>query len=265
MADSTTPIAGQVPVADEETKFKTWLKEKYQIEDDPETFKTRRSTWTKAEEEIGQYQATLTALIQHVKDLEENSTKVAPKVEVDDDEERLRTVAKIDPYEGMKRYFGKFEKTLDEKLEALRNESGKVSEQAVVRRDTLRRSFDLVKENWPEALDKTTELHKMGRQIYQQEMSDWEKNDPRSFLIATERAAGRLGLPPASKRKRTNRVESVSAQGVSRDRVRPPADEDDDAPLNARQRQIAESMGVDPKVYKESLKRRKQQKKQDEE
>jgi hypothetical protein len=268
MADTTTvqnTPDKPVPAADEETQRRTWLKEKYGIEDDPDTFKTRRATWSKAEEEIPQYQATLTALIQHVRDLE--GSKVAAPVQTApaDDEERLRTISKLDPYEGMKRYFSNFEKKIDEKISGVQAYSQKSSEAAVVRRESMRRSYDIVKENWPEALDTATELHKTGRQIYQQEMSDWEKNHPQAFLIATERAAGRLGLAPSPKRRKVDRSASAAAQSVSRDRVKPPSD-DDDEPLSNRQKQVSEAMGVSPKVYKEALKNRKAQaKKQDDE
>ena len=262
-----TPIVNDkpVPVADDETKFKSWLKEKYKIEDDPDQFKTRRATWSKAEEEIPQYQATLSALIQHVRDLE--STKVAAPVRDAgvDDEERLRTISKLDPYEGMKRVLTRFEKQIDEKLGNVQAYSQKSSEHAVVRRETLRRSHDIVKDQWPEAFDKNSDLFKEGNKIYNQEMSQWEKDHPQAFLIATERAAGRLGIAPTKSRRRVDRSASAAAQSVSRDRVKAPADDDDDAPLTPRQKHIAASMGVDTKGYKEALKNRKSQKKQDDE
>ena len=270
MAD---PIQGTEPAVksapDEfETKFKARLKEQYGIEDDPDSFKTKRSSWTKAEEELPQYQATLQALIQHIKDQQEaGGAQTVASASADDDEEKLRTISKLDPYEGSKRMLSKFEERLDAKLQQLNQNAVQQSEQAITRREGLRRAYDVVKQQWPEAFDTNTDLHKLGKQIYQAEMSQSEQQHPQAFLIATERAAGRLGVAPKGKRSTNSstRRDQASAQSVTRDKVRGDSDEEDQ-PLTARQKQVAEGMGVDPKVYKQALKnRRDQAKKQEDE
>lgn len=261
-----TNVTGQAVQAapDDETKFKTWLKEKYQIEDDPDTFSKKRANWQKSEEELPQYQSTLTALIQHIKDQEEAAVRAPVKGAVEDEEERLRTIAKLDPYEGAKRYFAKKEQELEEKFKSVTVQAAQESERAVMRREGLRRAHDIVKQQWPEAFDPNSELHKMGKQIYQQEMSQAEQMHPMAFLIATERAAGRTGVAPKGKRGNSNRRD-VAAQSVTRDRVKADSPDVDDKPLTARQKQVAQGLGVDEKVYKAAMKNRREQGKKKEE
>jgi hypothetical protein len=263
MADEVTNTAvqgGQVAQSvDDEAKFKAWLRDKYKIEDDPDTFDKKRSAWRKAEEEIPQYQSTLSALIEHVK-ANQTQVQAAPVANAEDDEEKIRQIARMDPYEGAKRYFAKKEKELEARFNETAVQAAQQSEYAVARREGLRRAHDVVKQQWPEAFDTNTELHKLGKQVFQQEMSQQEQQHPMAFLIATERAAGRLGFAPKGKRGNSNRTSAVSAQSVSRGGVKGDT-ATDDKPLTARQRQIATGIGVDEKVYKEAMRVRKAQNK----
>jgi hypothetical protein len=257
------PGTGPVPAADEEVRFKTRLKELYGIDEDPETFKSKRQKWTKAEEEIPQYQATLTAIINHYKQQEALAAAMAPPQAAppvgpspEDEEERLRTIMKLDPYEGTKRILAKRDEQWAGHLEQVQQAAAQQGERSTVYHQTLRRSKEIVDQNWPEANDPNSELFKMGYRIFHQEMAQSEQQDPRAFLIATERAAGRLGMPPKSRRGSSSRRESIAAQSVSRGRTRPP-DESDEEPLTAAQQRVVEKMGVSEKVYREALKNRK--------
>lgn len=257
----------KVKAAEENERFKKRLKEEYGIEDEPDTFKEKRTRWQAAEEDVPKYQATLDRLIDHFRTISEPKQDEPPVRQVDEDaeEQKLRTIAKLDPYEGTKRMLQKWEQTLDKKLEGLREESRTVAQGATIQRETMRRSRDIVEQNWPEAFDEKSELFKMGSRIYNQEMSDWEKRDPRSFLIATERAAGRLGIPPKSRRGSSTRRSEVAAQNVSRQAAPRPDDDENDAPLTPRQKKIIEGLGVDEKTYRLAQKNRKAQKKAAEE
>jgi len=259
MAETTIPQEAPVQAAPDEfeSKFKARLKEKYGIEDDPDTFKSKREKWTKAEEELPQYQSTLNALIEHIK-AQEAAAVQEPVKKVEDDEERLRTIAKLDPYEGAKRYFAKKEQELEAKFKEVSTQASQQSQAAVLHREGLRRAHDIVREQWPEAFDTNTDLHKMGKQIFQNEMSQSEQQHPMAFLIATERAAGRVGMAPKNRRS-TSARRDVAAQSVSRDRVKAP-DLDDETPLNSRQKEVIEKMGVDEKTYREARKNRAKKK-----
>jgi hypothetical protein len=268
MAENTPVQAPVVPAAPDEfeTRFKARLKDEYGIEEAPNEFKEKRGRWQKAEEELPQYQATLTSLINHIKERDAAPTQPAVPVATPEAEEaELRQLALRDPYEASKRLLDRFQTNLDARLAEYTTQTKQMSEAAIARREGLQRAKELVTQNWPEAFDEKSDLHKMGKQIFQREMSQMEQAHPMAFLIATERAAGRMGLPPKPRRGNSTRRADVSAQGVSRDRVRPDANTDDDKPLSARQKQVASGLGVDEKVYKEAMKNRKAQaKKQDE-
>lgn len=264
MAEQNSQIQDpeQVKAAEENERFKKRLKDEYGIEDDVETFKEKRSKWQRAEEELPKYQATLNAVVEHYRNVEEQIAAKPVKTDSSDDseEEKLRTIAKLDPYEGVKRFFAKKEKEFDEKIQRTREESHQVAEGATLRRETMRRSRDIVEANWPEAFDQKSELFQVGSRIFNQEMSEEEKRDPRAFLIATERAAGRVGLPPKSKRKTSSvKRADVAAQGVSRQGSSSSADDEHEAPLTARQKKIIDGLGVDEKTYRLARKNRKEQ------
>ena len=258
--DNVVQDPEKVKAAEETERFKKRLKDEYGIEDDAEAFKEKRTRWSKAEEEIPQYQATLNALVAHYRSIEEQPTEPVIKADDENQEEtRLRTISKLDPYEGTKRQLQRFEKVLDEKLRFVREEGHQVAQGATLHRETLRRSKEIVEQNWPEAFDQKSELFRMGHQIYNQEMSQNEQRDPRAFLIATERAAGRIGLPPKGKRGSTTRRAEVSAQNVSRQGSGRPSDDEHSTPLTARQKQIIEGLGVDEKTYRAARRNRKEQ------
>jgi len=265
MPEQGTPIQGG-PVqgaTDDDAKFKSWLKEKYEIEDDPESFKTKRASWKKAEEENPQYKATLDALIEHVRNsqtqVQDQPIQQAPR---QDDEEEIRRLSRVDPYEGAKRVAARMERSIEERMQQYSQASVQQAEASVYRREGLKRAYDIVKQQWPEAFETESELHKMGKQVFQQEMSPVEQAHPQAFLIATERAAGRLGLAPKMRRSSASRRSDVSAQSVSRSGSKGPSD-NDDTPLTPRQRQVAAGIGVDEKAYKQALKIRKDQKKRE--
>ena len=253
----------QLKAAEENERFKKRLKDEYGIEDDVETFKEKRARWQRSEEEIPQYQATLNAVVAHYRAQEEQAAKapVRQAVEPADEEEQIRNLSKLDPYEGAKRFFAKKEKEFDAKIQQAREEGVNVAQRTTLERETLRRSRDIVEANWPEAFDPKSELFKMGHRIFNQEMSDDEKRDPRSFLIATERAAGRVGLAPKGRRSGVNRRADASAQSVSRGATKPPSEDEAEAPLTARQRKIIEGLNVDEKTYRAARKNRQAQKK----
>lgn len=258
----------QVKAAEENERFKKRLRDEYGIEDDADSFKEKRNRWARAEEEIPQYQATLNAIVAHYRSQEEAAAKAPVRPSADtDSEEELRNISKLDPLEGTKRYFAKKEKEFDAKIEAAKEEGRNVAQRTTLERETMRRSKEIVEQNWPEAFDEKSELFKMGHRIYNQEMSESEKRDPRSFLIATERAAGRIGLAPKGRRSGANRRADAAAQSVSRSAARPPSEDDNEAPLTARQKKIIEGLGVDEKTYRAARKNRKEQgnKKQDDE
>lgn len=260
--NTTTAVQGGAvdQSVDDETKFKAWLKDRYKIEDAPDEFDKKRSAWQRAESEIPQYQSTLTALIEHVKqnqsEVQQGPVRESPEM----NEERLRQISRTDPYEGTKRFFAQKEKELEERFNQTAVQAAQQSEYQSVRREGLRRAHDIVKEQWPEAFDTNTDFHKMGKQIFQQEMSQAEQQHPMAFLIATERAAGRMGVAPKGKRRNNNRSEQVSAQSVSRGGVQATTS-DDSKPLTNRQKQIVAGVGVNEKTYKEALRIRKEQKK----
>ena len=263
MAEQPVPSnAGAVPAADEEARFKTRLKEQYGIEEDPQTFKQKRESWTKAETELPQYQATLTALINHYKQQEELAAAMAPPqpaapaVRPEDEDERLRTIMKLDPYEGMKRILAKKDQEYEAKLQQVQTAAAQQGERASVYHQTLRRSKEIVDQNWPEANDSNSELFQTGYKIFHQEMSPQEQQDPRAFLIATERAAGRLGIAPKPRRGASSRRDSIAAQAVSRGTGKAP-DDGDEAPLTAAQQRTIEKMGVSEAVYREAMKKRR--------
>lgn len=269
MADESLNNEQKLKEAEEEKRFRTRLKEEYGIEEDASTFKESRSRWIKAEEEIPKYQASLQSLIQHFRAVEEEKqqqqVQQAPDRSPEDNEERLRTIAKLDPYEGMKRVLAERDRHWEERLERVRQEGAQVAQGATLQREVLRQSRDQVQEMWPEAFDQNSTLHKMGKQIYQNEMSPQEKADPRSFLIATERAAGRLGLAPKGKRRVSNRSD-VSAQSVSRGAGSKTEEEEaTEKQLTPRQKHIIENIGVDEKTYREAAKIRRAQKRQKDE
>lgn len=243
-----------------EKKFQARLKEKYGIEEDPDTFRSKREAWTKAEAELPQYQQTLQQVIQYVKENEERFVqKAVQQAPEQDDEERLRALGKLDPYEMQKRVLAKKEQELEAKMQQYSQQSVQQAEYQRNRMEGLRRAHEQVTQSWPEAFDQNSPLHKEGKKIFQQEMSPGEKEHPMAFLIATERAAGRLGIAPKGRRGNSARREQVAAQSVSRDAVRADGPDDDDKPLNARQKQVAAGIGVDEKTYKAALKTRREQ------
>lgn len=263
MAEQNTPQEQPVQQAPDEfeTKFKTRLREQYGIEEDPDSFKTKRETWQKHESEAPQYIATINALIEYVKQKEalSSQTAVPQQGEPAVDEERLRNLARLDPYEVQKRQMADMERRFNERLEESRKVASQASEQAVLHREGLRRAHDTVKENWPEAFDQNSELHKAGKAIFNQEMSPQEQAHPMAFLIATERAAGRLGVAPKGRRGNSSKRAHVDAQNISRSGVRGDDENEDDKPLTPRQKQIAAGLQINEKDYKQSMKTRREQ------
>ena len=114
-----------------------------------------------------------------------------------------------------------------------------------------------LRQEWPEAYDASTDLHKEGMKIYWQEMSDAERASPMGHLVATERAAGRLGLGPTSRRGPdvvSGKSAESAGQNVGRGGRRPA--EEELPKLTARERSMAEAMEIDPKRFAEMKKHR---------
>lgn len=250
----------QVQAAAEEAKIKVYLKEKYGIEDDPDTFKTKMARAREAEAALPRYHATLEALVQAAEEAEQNAPKQAVSNAQDPDDEARQDarIFQADPYEGTKRVLGRRDAAIEERIESAKEEAANEAERRIIARDMAREASGQVRNQWPEAFDRSSKLHLLGKHIFQNEMSDTEKRHPRSFLIATERAAGRLGLAPRHLRADNNPREDAEEQNVSRQSRRPRSTDADDGKLTAKQQKIAAIMDLDPKQYAKVAKARRE-------
>lgn len=238
-----------------EERFRSYLKDKYGIEDDPDTYKGRVTKWKEAEESVPQFQTALVTLYQRLQARELGIEKDAPPVkdEPEVDFNQLREFAKYDPLGAMAKWDEiKSRKATKERetqhaqlMEAVRREVGAG--------DIARTAAEQLRAQWPEAYDKDHELHKMGREIYWRELSPAERQSPNSFLRAAEVAAARLGLPPKSKRVAPKEVDvdaEVDAQDVSSNSKKPRKDPEDNIKVSEREKKMLSVMGLDEKTFK---------------
>lgn len=249
MNDVTGSTPTAVPAApDDESRFKSWLRERYQIEDDPDTFKQRVGKWRRdSEEELPRHANTLTALVQYVQQQQHASQTVAPRdTKGEFTEEELRELVRLDPYTGTQKMLERERATNVRALREVEERATRRAEGAALAQDAERRAALIVRHNWPEAYDQRTDLFKAGNTVYNREFSEIDRSHPMAFLRATEIAAGRLGVPPVPRRSPSGR-EASEGQNIRGDRA--PRNTSPDAPLTARQRHIAASMGLDEKTY----------------
>ena len=105
------------------------------------------------------------------------------------------------------------------------------------------------REEFPEAYNSASKLHKEGQKIYT--AMPWLQQMGNGFEIATKIAASNLGLAPKSKRTSTVTSDEVESQAPERGTRKPPAeDRDDDKTLTPRQKKMARDMGVTEKDYR---------------
>jgi hypothetical protein len=111
-----------------------------------------------------------------------------------------------------------------------------------------------VRDEFPEAYDARTNLHKAGYQVYHSMPELQMRGD--GFRIATEIAAAREGILPKSKRRTEPTVSrsDVQAQSIERGTKRPPKDGDgkEDATLTPREKAMAARGGVDEATFKKA-------------
>ncbi len=252
------PIA-PAPVAAEpdEATLRKYVREKWGIEDDPDTYKGKAAKWREYEEKIPQYEQALGVASQIIRTYQGQPAPQAgaPPQATPDEEAQLRELARIDPWAYDQRVQGKRRQEIVGEAEQrayARLQYDRISEQA----------GQALATHWPEAYDTTSDLHKLGRQIYYQEMSDLERAHPHGFYVATERAAGRLGLAPKGRRSPVvDKADEVGSQNVERRGSRAPASEPDDLPrLTAREQEMVERTNVDPKVFARMKKARMEKK-----
>jgi hypothetical protein len=243
-------LEAPVPQEEElsEERVVSWLRKKG-IDSDVEGIKTRMTRAQELEEAVPKYEEALSQFYQLY---QQNQQKAVPKVE-EDDEEELRNLARLDPYEYDKRVWSKREKQLQEAFAQRMNYQTKAmqAEQSASER---------LKVAYPDVYDQNSELFKTGMQIYWKELSDIERAIPGAFYGATERAAGRLGIAPRDRKApvRSSRpVAEVAAQNVGGARGKPPKDDDDGEELTSRDKKIASAMDLDPKTLKAAKANRK--------
>lgn len=100
-----------------------------------------------------------------------------------------------------------------------------------------------IRMTYPDADNKGSELFKMARIIYNQEMSDQAKAGPDAEAIAVERAAARLGIKPLT-----------MASVKSRDAVLPAGDGSGSATQNEVSRSLADFFNVDHSLVNKKFK-----------
>ena len=240
-----TPPAAPPEIPDEVLRAK--VKERWGIDDDPDTYKSKRQQEREQLDTIPRYQAALTELARRAQAAQAARTQQEQPKELD--EATLRDQARLDPYVAIQYTRQQDRQAYDEKFQRL--------EQAFYAREwqaSADRANNQLAEMWPEAHDKTSDLHKEGLRIFQS-FSPEEQNRPDSGLRATQMAAGMLGLPPKSKRSLDARsvADDVAGQNTTRG-SRTPKGEETPPALTDRQAKIAKTFGVKPKDYAASLK-----------
>src|SRR3990172_7819056 len=195
MADPTpTPVPESPPDPDAERR--QWIREQYGIEDPPDTYKARRAKWEEAEKALPQYDQALREVLTYAAKLQPSTT---PPPVVDEDAQ-FDEIARVDPGKAFRMARAKDREEFARLLLAEREQTARAVHGTLSQRQAETDYGARLRSDWPEAYDTTSELHKLGQQIYRQEMTDTERAFPHGFYAAAERAAGRLGLPPMSRR-----------------------------------------------------------------
>lgn len=247
------PEVQRVPRAEvSDEQYREYVKSKYGLDDDPETFKTKYQKMREAEEKLPVYEATLTKVFETIREQDEQS-RISQLNPQDKEEEDLVRLASVNPVAGIKKV-RELERTAREQdAIKLLYATDQLIAHRMNSRQSSQSSATSLREDWPEAYDKTSELHQLGKYIYQNEMSDSERQSSTGFLAATERAAGRLGIPPKSKRPATSvarDTESIEHQDVRGSKSTRAAKEDDSVSLTSREKKMIVNMGLDEKKFK---------------
>jgi hypothetical protein len=234
-APATPAPAPEIP----EERLRALVKERWGIDDEPESYKSKRQQEREALDTIPRYQAALTELARRAQAAQPKEPE--PK---ELDEATLRDQARLDPWVAIQ-----YVRQRDQ--QAYQSEIQDLKRQVYGRefRDLEKAGFGQIEKNWPEAYDKTSELHKEGQRILLQEMSEQERLHPHAALIATERAAGRLGIPPKSRRTSETRSVQDEVAGQRTGSGRSPRVADEPPKLNDRQKKIAKAFGLKEKAY----------------
>lgn len=233
----------------DETRVREYLKTKYGIEDDPETFKKKRETWTQAETELPKYQGALKQVYDY---LTLQANQPASTAEGILDEEKLRQKALLDPYGATKEYVEYRDKQYNKQVEEREERLLRRINEAIGGARSAEAGRTRLMRDWPEAYDENSELHKLGKSIYHNELSPTVRSLPDSFVIAAEMAAARLGLAPKGKRetRQVRDVEDVGSQNIGRQTRKPNNTENDDSSrLSPNVKKMLSRMDVDPKTY----------------
>lgn len=252
--DVVVPAPAPAPASAEpeipEARLRAYVREKYGVEDDPDTWKTkhrevveRASRADAAEQRASQYEAYIRAA------QAQQPRQVVPPLTAQPSETDMRELARIDPYEAYQRMFSRereqwqsllarHARGVDELVQA-REHTSRIQQQFLTR----------LQEEYPEAYDGRTTLHKRGAEIYRDELSPEQRNAPNGAYIAARMAAAEIGLMPKAKRGASAVDPSeLAGQSVDRGSRRPSPAEVDAPKLSDREKHIAEVMGVDAKV-----------------
>lgn len=232
----TTPEPTTPPeIPDEVLRAK--VKERWGIEDEPDAWREKRRQEREALDTIPRYQAALTELARRAQAAQAPATR-------EPDEATLRDQARLDPWVAIQH-------VRQQDRQAFQSELQEVKQTLYARewQSHAERANTQLAEWWPEAHDKTSDLHREGLRIFQS-MSPEEQARPDSGLRATQMAAGLLGLPPKPKRGAETRAVADEVAGQRAERgSRAPKAEAETPKLDARQAKIAKVFGVSAKQY----------------
>ena len=254
------------PVEDEETKFRARVKERYGIEDEPEQWKEKTTRWQQAEQVAAQqaqalqeHQQALQLAAHRRAAMEQQGRREAPPPKLETEDE-LRELSRIDPYTGMQKLLqrerGQWQSLMARGFQDLhgtvQSTIGPMAETMLARQRA--ETEQTLEHAYPEAFEQGSDLFKMTQQIYYGETDPQSRLFPGSMSAAVERAAGRLGIAPMSRRGATSdRAASSDAQSAERGSRRPQGD--DVLPrLTEKEDALADDFGLDKKVYAQQKK-----------
>jgi hypothetical protein len=169
---------------------------------------------------------------------------------------QLREYARIDPlgaYLEIEKYK---EAHNSQRMQALEQKTfGALAQREYATQEERAETY--VRAEYPEAYDQRTALHREGKAVYQSMPELQRRGD--GFQIATEIAAGRLGLAPKSRRPAPPDKDDMAAQTLERGTKKPPRGDakDDGVTLNAREKKMLASGGIDEKTFKAAKAARK--------
>lgn len=233
---------------DPDASFRTRLKSDFGVED-PDEVKRWRDRAAQADEYERREQLQRQAAPQY-------APQAAPRSGPAIDVEQWRAYARVDPGGAYLQMF---------QVQSAQQQQQQAAQMAFVEQ-RIRHAQEhaaaesqaerYVRDEFPEAYNKQSRLHKAGQEVYSS--MPWLVNMGNGFQIATQIAASHLGLLPKSKRaSSTVTDDEVAAQAPERGTKRVAAAEADDTPLTPRQKKMARDMGVGEKTYKQFQKARR--------